>query len=360
MAEHRIGFIGLGAMGMGMACRLAESGYSMAVYNRTRDKCAEPEKLGARVADSPQDVASGADVVMLSLADQNAVNSVLFGAEGVFAGLRKGGLVVDMSTVPPDFPKELEAKATAAGFVTLDARVLGNPEHARGGELRIMVGGDEGVYRGAIAILETIGKEVTYLGGHGMGATMKLVLNMLMGSQMQALAEAVCYGERAGLPRGTILEAIAKSGYSSGVMKFRCGLMGRRAFDQAAFKLALMRKDMMLVLEECQRLGVPVPVSETAYSMLTAAKQRGLGDLDVSAILAFMEEISGLDQYAWPIGPDGKPIPGKPGGPPPGFGGSGGPPPGAGGPPGGRPPGMGGPPGGRPSGMGGPPGRPKE
>src|SRR6185503_5348868 len=128
------------------------------------------------------------------------------------------------------------------------------------------------VFEAVKGILETIGKEVSYLGASGMGATMKLVLNMLMGVQMPALAEAVVFGERAGLPRAKILQMIASSGYSSPVMSFRCGMMGRRSFDQAAFKLALMRKDMMLVLEECQKLDVPIPVSETAYSMLTAAK----------------------------------------------------------------------------------------
>jgi 3-hydroxyisobutyrate dehydrogenase len=347
MSQQRIGFIGLGSMGSGMACRLAESGFSIAVYNRTPEKCAPAQKLGARVADSPKDVAKDADVVMLSLADQNVINSMLAGAQGVFAALRKGGCIIDMSTVPPDFPRQLDQRAKEAGCTSLDARVLGNPEHARTGELRVMVGGEEAVFQGVLNILETIGKEVTFLGAHGMGATMKLVLNMLMGVQMPALAEAVVYGERAGLPRDKILETIAKSGYSSPVMKFRCGMMGRRAFDDAAFKLTLMRKDMMLVLEECQRLDVPIPVSETAYSMLTAAKQRGLGDLDVAAVLAFMEEISGLsDRYPWPIGPDGNPIPGKPG-PPGGFG--------AGGPPGGGPP-MGGRPGGGPP-SGGPPGR---
>jgi 3-hydroxyisobutyrate dehydrogenase len=336
MAKQRIGFIGMGGMGLGMACRLAESGFPIAVYNRTRAKCAPAEQLGARVADSPRAVAAEAEVVMLSLADQYAVREMLFGEQGVFAALPKGGCIVDMSTVPPDFPRQLDEEAKQAGYSSLDARVLGNPEHARNGELRVMVGGEEAVFQSVLGILETIGKEVTFLGGHGLGATMKLVLNMLMGVQMPALAEAVVYGERAGLPRGKILEMIAKSGYSSPVMKFRCGMMGRRAFDDVAFKLALMRKDMMLVLEECQRLDVPIPVSETAYSMLTAAKQRGLGDLDVAAVLAFMEEISGLRDYPWPIGPDGKPIPGKPGGGPP----MGGPPMGGprmGGPPGGPP-----------------------
>src|SRR5205807_8493395 len=126
-------------------------------------------------------------------------------------------------------------------------------------------------------ILAALGKEVTYLGGNGLGASMKLMLNMLMGIEMQALAEAVVFGERAGLPRDKILKMINGSGYSSPVMNFRCGIMERRSFQQVAFKLALMRKDMMLVLKESQDLGVPLPAAESAYTMLTAAIQRGLG-----------------------------------------------------------------------------------
>ena len=300
MKTHKIGFIGLGAMGIGMASRLAESGHDITVYNRTRGKSEQVGELGAQVADSPAEAARAADVVMLSLADQHVVESMLFGDEGVFGSLREGGYVVDMSTVPPVFARELAAKAAEAGYRAIDACVLGNPQHAREGELRVMVGGDEADFHEIEPILQTIGKDIAYLGTNGMGATMKLVLNMLMGVQMPALAEAVVFGERAGLPRGKILEMIAASGYSSPVMKFRCGMMGRRAFQQAAFKLALMRKDMMLVLSESQELGVPLPVSESAYAMLTAATQQGLGDFDVAAILAFQERLSGMDDYPWP------------------------------------------------------------
>lgn len=345
MEKQKIGFIGLGAMGLPMACRLAESGHPISVYNRTRSKSDEVAALGARVAESPKDAAAQADVVMLSLADQHVVDSMLFGPHGVFGNLRPGGYVIDMSTVPPGFARELSAKAAKAGYKSLDACVLGNPMHAREGDMRVMVGGDEATFHEVENILQILGKEVVHLGGPGLGATMKLVLNMLMGSQMQALAEAVVFGDRAGLPRDKVLEMIAASGYSSPVMKLRCGLMGRRAFHQAMFKLGLMRKDMMLVLSECQELGVPVPVTETAYSMLTAAKARGLGDLDVSALLAFMETISGIDRYPFPPQPvagggrPGGPPEGRPGGGPP-QGRPGGPPEGMGGPPrGGRPPG---------------------
>lgn len=298
--RQRIGFIGLGGMGSGMASRLAESGYEIAVYNRTRSKSEALAELGARVADSPEDAARDADVVMLSLADQHVVSSMLFGEDGASAGLREGGYIVDVSTVPPDFARELAARAEEGGRRALDACVLGAPHHARTGELRVMVGGREEDFHAVEDILQTIGKEVTYLGSNGLGATMKLVLNMLMGVQMPALAEAVVFGERAGLPREKILEMIANSGYSSPVMSFRCPMMGRRSFHQAAFKLGLMRKDLMLVLAQAQELGVPLPVSETAYSMLTAAKQQGLGDLDVAAVIAFQERLAGMDEYPWP------------------------------------------------------------
>ena len=300
MATQRIAFIGLGNMGLGMACRLAESGYDLAVYNRTRSKGEDAEKLGARLADSPADAAREADVVMLSLADQHVVDAMLFGEDGALGTLPAGSLVVDMSTVPPSYARELAERASAQGYRALDACGFGAPMHARQGELRVMVGGPEEDVAAIGDILDTIGKEVTHLGGNGMGATMKLVLNMLMGVQMPALAEAVVFGERAGIPRDKILQLIAGTGYSSPVMTFRCPMIGKRDFEKAMFKLGLMRKDMMLVLEQSQELSVPMPVTESAYAMLTAAKAQGLGDLDVAAIVALQERMSGMTDYPWP------------------------------------------------------------
>jgi len=299
---QRIAFVGLGVMGGGMACRLVEQGYDVVVYNRTREKTDEVAKLGASVADSPADAAREATIVMLSLANQDVVARMLFDEDGVFETLGKGSYILDMSTVPPEFPRELAERAREAGFHSLDACVLGNPMHARQGELRVMAGGDEQDFKAVESLLEAIGKEVTYLGESGMGATMKLVLNMLMGVQMPALAEAVVFGERAGLAREQVLEMISKSGYSSPVMAFRCAIMGQRNFELTAFKLGLMRKDMTLVLGEAQKVGVPMPVTESAHAMLTAAQAQGLGDLDVAAMLAFQERMSGVNAYPWPGG----------------------------------------------------------
>jgi 3-hydroxyisobutyrate dehydrogenase len=301
MPEQRIAFIGLGNMGAGMAERLTESGYQVAVYNRTREKSEGAEKLGARVADSPADAARDSDVVMLSLANQDVVRSMLYGDDGVFGSLHEGGYVVDMSTVPPDFCVETASKAAEAGYKALEACVYGAPFHARSGELRVMVGGDQEDFEALEPILQTVGKQVTLMGPNGMGATMKIVLNMLMGIQMPALAEAVVFGERAGLKREQILEAINGTGYSSPVMNLRCPMMAERRFMPPLFRLNLMRKDMMLVLERSQQLGVAMPVSESAYAMLTGANAQGLGDLDVAAIVAFQERLAGMDDYRWPL-----------------------------------------------------------
>lgn len=298
---QRIAYIGLGNMGGGMASRLADSGYEISVYNRTREKAEEPAELGARVAESPADAAAGADVVMMSLASEGVVEQMMFGDDGVAGALRDGGYLVDMSTVSPTFAREMAERGRSAGFKPLDACVYGAPFHARSGELRVMVGADEEDFRAVEPILQVLGKQVVFLGPNGLGATMKLVINMLMGVQMPALAEAVVFGEKAGLPRNAILDMIAGSGYSSPVMNFRCPMMKERHFDDPAFRLSLMRKDMMLLLAESQKFDVPMPVSEASYASLTAAMAQGLGDLDVAAIVAFQERFSGMTDYPWPL-----------------------------------------------------------
>lgn len=300
MGTQRIAFIGLGGMGGGMACRLAETGHDIAVYNRTASKADEAVSLGARLASSPGDAADGADVVMLSLASHEVVKTMLYGDDGVFSTLKPGAYICDMSTVPPSFSQSLSAEAAEAGYHALDTCVYGAPFHARSGDLRVMVGGDESDFEAVSDVLHAIGKQVTYLGPSGMGAYMKLVLNLLMGVQMPALAEAVVFGEKAGLPRDKILEMINGTGYSSPVMNLRCGIMGRRDFENALFKLELMRKDMKLVSSEAARMGVPMPVSESAHQYLTAAMAQGLGDLDVGAVIAFQERMTGMDDYPWP------------------------------------------------------------
>jgi 3-hydroxyisobutyrate dehydrogenase len=291
MDIRRIGFLGLGAMGSGMAGRLARAGFEVSAYNRTAVPFAEP---GVQVADTPALAARDVDVLVLSLASSSAVESVLFGADGALTTAGAGTLIADTSTVSPDAARDLASRLASAGHRALDACVLGNAQHAASGELRFMIGGASSDVLALRPVLDVLAKDVIHVGDHGMGATAKIAMNLLMGVQLQAFAEAVVFGERAGLDRGELIRMITASGYSSPMMRFKGGVLARRAFDRADFRLSLMRKDMLLALAEGQRLGVPMPATSASYDVLTAAVNAGLGELDCAAILVEVERSSGM------------------------------------------------------------------
>jgi len=306
MRTLRIGFLGLGAMGSAMACRLVDAGHHVSVYNRTTAKADEVAARGATVSADPAGAARDADVLMLSLATADVVDELLFAA-GALAATAPGAVVADMTTVSAGDARAFAARVAESGRRALDACVLGNARHAADGELRFMIGGDEADVTALRPALDVLGKEVVHLGGHGMGATAKVAMNLLMGVQLQAVAEAVILGERAGLPRQQLISMIAASGYSSPMLRFKSGVMARRAFDRADFRLALMRKDLMLALGEAQRLGVPMPATAASFDVLTSATNAGLGDLDCAAVLVEVERMAGVTA---PPAEPGRPGPG--------------------------------------------------
>ncbi|WP_245573884.1 NAD(P)-dependent oxidoreductase [Amycolatopsis nigrescens] len=294
MGMQRIGFLGLGAMGSGMASRLAAGGFTVSVYNRTRAKAEALAGPGITVAETPADAARDVDVLLVSLATADVVEDLLFGTGGALAAAAPGTIIADMSTVSPDAARAFADRVAAAGHRALDSCVLGNAQHAKDGELRFMIGGDAADVTALQPVFDVLAKEVVHLGDHGKGATAKVAMNLLMGVQMQSLAEAIVFGEQAGLDRGQLIKMIAASGYSSPMMKFKAGAMARRDFERADFKLALMRKDLMLALSDAQRYGVPMPATSASYEVLTAAVNAGLGDLDCAAVLSEVERQSGV------------------------------------------------------------------
>jgi 3-hydroxyisobutyrate dehydrogenase len=293
MSMRRIGVLGIGAMGRGMAIRLSESGFEVFVYNRSEEKASPLAEHGIRVAASPAEAARHTDALLLSLATDEAVTQVLTGPQGALAVARPGTLFADTSTVSPDAARASAARIASAGHRALDTCVIGNAQHARSGELRFMVGGDEADLEALRPVLDVLAKEVLHVGGHGMGAAAKVAMNLLMGVELQALSEAIVLGERAGLSRQQLIDMISASGYSSPVMRFKGGVMARRAFGKADFKLSLMRKDLQLALTCAQQLGVPMPVTSASYEVLTLAADAGLGDLDCAAVLRQMEQMAG-------------------------------------------------------------------
>lgn len=290
----RIGVIGLGVMGGGMASRLLDQGHRIVVHNRTPARAEPFAARGAKVADSAAALAADVDVVLLSLAGEAPVEEQLFAPDGVLAGLPEHGVVMDTSTVSPEFARSVADRVAARGCTMLDACIIGNGQHARDGELRFMVGGDRAAYDRLTAVLDPLSKEVRHLGGHGLGATAKVMLNVLMGVEMQVLAESVVLAQRSGIDRELALDMISASGFSSPVMRYKAGVMRRDDYTAPQFRLDLMRKDLRLATEQARELGVATPVCDATHEVLINASEAGLSELDCAAVLAHAETGAGL------------------------------------------------------------------
>ncbi|MEU1231259.1 NAD(P)-dependent oxidoreductase [Streptomyces sp. NPDC005828] len=283
MSPTTLAFIGLGSMGGGMAHRLLGSGYRLTVHNRTADKAAPLLAQGAVAAGSPAEAVAGVRTVLLSLSDEAAVEKVLFGE--VVPALEPGSTVIDTSTVSPEYARRSATRLAEAGLRRVEACVVGNPLQAREGLLRVFVSGDDADIEAVRPVLETIGSEVVPLGAPGAAATAKLILNLLLGAQVAALAEAVTYGQRAGLDRDRLLATIAGTGFSSEVMRFRAELMRKSSYRPAFFRSALMEKDLRLAVTDAARTGVAMPVLDTVRARFATVVEAGDGDHDAAVLI---------------------------------------------------------------------------
>jgi 3-hydroxyisobutyrate dehydrogenase-like beta-hydroxyacid dehydrogenase len=290
MAARKVAVLGLGGMGGGMAHRLLDSGLELTVWNRTAAKAASLVAAGAKQAASPAEAVADADVVLVSLADEEAVEQVLFGA--VCPAARPGTPIIDTSTVSPTYAREAGERAAKAGVKRIEACVVGNPHQARSGELRVLTAGTQADLAEVEDVLGLLGPQVVYLGPPGMAATMKLVFNVMLGAQVTSMAEAVAYGVKSGLDRDMLLMAVERSGFSSKVMSFRAALMRERKYEPAAFRTRLMNKDLRLALAEAAKVGVEMPVIERSAVTFTEAIDAGYGDQDAASV----HEMFGLNE----------------------------------------------------------------
>jgi len=277
-----LGFLGLGVMGTGMATRLVEAGYEVRVHNRTAAKAAPVVEAGARAVDTAAEAVDGAGLVVVSLADEPAVEKVLFGDAA--PRLAEGALVVDTSTVSPDFARDAARRLAAMGVRRVEACVFGNPMQARSGELRVLTAGDPADVDAARGVLEAVGKDIRHFGPPGSAAVMKLVLNMLIGTEIAALAEAAELGRGAGLDRDAVLDCVASSGVASMVMAFRAAIMRERRYEPAAFRTRLMAKDLRHAVDLAAVAGGGLPLAERALEIVTRAIDRGDGDKDLAVL----------------------------------------------------------------------------
>jgi 3-hydroxyisobutyrate dehydrogenase-like beta-hydroxyacid dehydrogenase len=280
---QKYGFIGLGIMGSAMAANLVRAGFGVTVWNRSPEKCAPLAALGAEVALTPREAVERSSVTFAMLADPAAAEAACFGEQGALGGITAGKGYVDMSTVDAGTSRKIGAAVTARGGRFLEAPVSGSKKPAEEGTLVILTAGDRSLYDEAMPGLEKMGKKILFLGETGNGATMKLVVNMVMGGMMAAFCEGLALGEKGGLAQADILEVLDAGALANPMFRLKGQSIMRGDFS-TAFPLKHIQKDLRLVLGLGDDLNQPLFLAASANEAFKRAKEMGYADEDYSAL----------------------------------------------------------------------------
>src|ERR1700730_5256895 len=286
--NDRLGFVGIGYMGRPIARRLLESGFKLAAYDRDHSKAEELIPCGGSVAQSVSELSSSCSVVLSCLPSDEAVLDIYRGPGGAFANAQRGSLVIDMSTVYPETSQQLSRMGSERGVEVLDVTISGSTPAAEKGLLTLFGGGDKECFDGAESIFRTVARRYFYLGPSGSGATMKLVVNTLLGIGMQAIAEAVALGEKAGLDRKRLLSVLSETAV---VAPAHVGKLERamKSDYSPQFPIRLMNKDFGLILNLAAAVGAQMPATAAAFEVNTRQLDQG-NEQDFSAVILQMEE----------------------------------------------------------------------
>jgi 3-hydroxyisobutyrate dehydrogenase len=295
--KERVGFIGLGIMGQGMARNLLKAGYELRVWNRTADKMEALVAEGAIRSTNLAGLAVESDIIITCVSDTPDVVQVLTGEEGVIHGAQPGALVIDMSTISPDVTRQIAAQFTERGVHTLDAPVSGGSEGAARGTLAIMVGGEVEQFERALPVLQAMGKAITHVGGHGDGQMVKLVNQILVVGYALSISEALLFAQAGGLDLKKTIEAVASGAAGSWMLSNRGPQILVRDW-RPGFMIDLQQKDVRLVLAEADRLGLPVLMSSMVFNLYRTLQNDGLGAEGNHALIKALEKLSGVEVKA--------------------------------------------------------------
>ncbi len=284
MSKPQIAFLGLGLMGSGMAGQLLAKGFPLSVYNRNPDKAKALGEKGAHIASSPAEAASGADVIISMLADDNASRSLWLGENGALATALDGTLCIECGTITLDWIKELSAAAAAQGCELIDAPVTGSKAQAASGELNFIVGGSSTAIEKARPVLSAMGHNIIHLGPAGSGALVKLINNFVCGVQISALAEAVSMIERSGIDRTAALEVLTNGAPGSPLVKALANRMTIPDYTPN-FLLRLMAKDLSYAIAEGKKLSLDLSTAAAALGLFQRGIAEGHGEQDIAAVV---------------------------------------------------------------------------
>ncbi|XP_047321865.1 glyoxylate/succinic semialdehyde reductase 1 [Impatiens glandulifera] len=280
---EEVGFLGLGIMGKAMAINLLRHGFKVTVWNRTLSKCNELVELGASIAETPAAVVKKCNSTFAMLSDPAAALSVVFGKDGVLEEICKGKSYIDMSTVDAETSSRISEGIASKGGHFLEAPVSGSKKPAEDGQLVILAAGDKGLYEEALPAFDVMGKKSFFLGQVGNGAKMKLVVNMIMGSMMNAFSEGLSLADKSGLNPQTLLDVLDLGAIANPMFKMKGPSMIESNYPPA-FPLKHQQKDMRLALALGDENALSMPVAAAANEAFKKGRSMGLGDADFSAV----------------------------------------------------------------------------
>lgn len=291
---EKAGFIGLGIMGRGMALNLLKAGIDLTVWNRTASKMEALVEAGAKAADSPADLAAQCDIIMVCVSDTPDVEAVILGEGGVIEGVHAGTLVIDHSTISPQATRAIAAKLNKRGVHMLDAPISGGSEGAARGTLSIMIGGEAAQVERAMPYLKAVGKTITHVGPQGAGQMVKLVNQILVVVTQLAVSEALLFAQAGGLDLEKTLEAVTGGAAGSWMLANRGPQMMRRDW-RPGFTIDLQQKDLRLVLEAADQLGVPLMATSMVFHMYRTLQAQGLGAEGNHALVKALEQMTHIE-----------------------------------------------------------------
>jgi 3-hydroxyisobutyrate dehydrogenase len=288
----KIGFIGLGLMGSGMSMNLVKAGFPVTVWNRTASKMEPLIEAGAEGAGSPKEVAENSDIVVSIVTDSQDVEEVILGPEGAIHGAKSGAVVIDMSTISPSVTRRIAEELGKKGVGMLDAPVSGGAIGARDGTLSIMVGGENETFQECLPIFEAMGRTVTHVGGNGMGQTVKLVNQILVGTTMLGVAEALMFAKKSGVDLEKCHAAV--SGGAAGSWQLtNNGARLLKGDHEPGFKVKDYLKDLRLIMEAAADVNMPLVGTSVVHQMFRSLEAEGLTQKGTQAVILAVEKLAG-------------------------------------------------------------------
>jgi 3-hydroxyisobutyrate dehydrogenase-like beta-hydroxyacid dehydrogenase len=289
----RVAFLGLGNMGRGMVRNLLKAGNEVVVYNRTRARADELAREGATVAEHP--AAIQADVAFTMVADDTALEQIVFGPQGLIAGLPQGGIHVSMSTISAALSRSLADKHREHGQTLVSAPVFGRPEAAEAAKLFIVAAGPQVAIERCRPLFDVLGQKTFIVGEEPVMANVtKLSGNFMIASVIECLGEAFSLGRKYGLQADTMLDVFTNSLFAAPVYKTYGSIIAQQKWEPAGFRLRLGLKDVRLALAAADSVAVPMPVASFIHDSFLSAVARGMGELDWAALAKLASERAGL------------------------------------------------------------------